>query len=70
MLPLGLEQGAPNTGETPFSETGGAESDALGAQSALIDPELLALVEAWPELPEAIKANILAMVRSHQGLSQ
>jgi hypothetical protein len=28
------------------------------------DPDLVAIVSAWPELPEAIKAGILAMVRT------
>ena len=28
------------------------------------DPELAVLVDAWPELPEAIKVGILAMVRA------
>ena len=28
------------------------------------DPDLAAVVEAWPDLPEAIKAGILAMVKA------
>jgi hypothetical protein len=40
----------------------GAECGALGAQNAHLDPDLAAVVEAWPNLPEAIKAGILAMV--------
>ena len=28
------------------------------------DPDLAAVVAAWPELPEAIKAGILAMVKA------
>ena len=28
------------------------------------DPDLSAVVAAWPELPEAIKASILAMVKA------
>jgi hypothetical protein len=28
------------------------------------DPDLAAIVEAWPGLPEAIKAGILAMVKA------
>ena len=31
------------------------------------DPDLLAVAEAWPELPEAIRAGILAMVRAASG---
>ncbi len=28
------------------------------------DPDLAAVVEAWPELPEAMKAGIVAMVKA------
>ena len=28
------------------------------------DPELAAVVEAWPDLPEALRAGILAMVKA------
>jgi len=31
------------------------------------DPGLAAVVEAWPDLPEAIRAGILAMVRATSG---
>ncbi len=30
----------------------------------ITDPDLAAVVEAWPDLPEAIKAGILAMVKA------
>jgi hypothetical protein len=30
-------------------------------------PDLTSVVEAWPTLPEAIKAGILAMVRASGG---
>ncbi len=31
------------------------------------DPDLAAVVDAWPELPEAIRAGILAMVKAASG---
>jgi hypothetical protein len=34
--------------------------------TVLADPDLAAVVNAWPELPEAIKAGILAMVKAAQ----
>ncbi len=42
----------------------GAESGARDVQDAEIDPRLRAIVDAWPGLPEAIKAGISAMVRA------
>jgi len=30
-------------------------------------PELLPLVEAWPTLPDALRAGILAMVKAANG---
>ncbi len=63
-------------------DLGGAESGAVGDKSGPSDaeddqgsspeasedsPELMAVVEAWPLMPEAVKAGILAMVRAtHQ----
>jgi len=38
---------------------GGATRDCIVA-----DPNLAAVVAAWPELPEAIKAGIVAMVKA------
>jgi len=43
---------------------GGAECGALGAQTGQIDPDLQAIIERWPTLPEPIKAGILAMIRA------
>ncbi len=37
------------------------------APEALDDPDLRALIAAWPTLPEAVRAGIAAMVRSTQG---
>ena len=31
------------------------------------DPDLAAVVEAWPDLPEALKAGIVAMVKAAAG---
>lgn len=42
----------------------GAESGALGAPSDPLGADLAAVVEAWPTLPEAVRASILAMVRA------
>jgi hypothetical protein len=38
-------------------------ADHLPNDTFKTDPDLAAVVEAWPELPEAIKAGILAMIR-------
>ena len=43
---------------------GGAESGAVGAAEARIDADLALVIDAWPTLPEAIKAGILAMVQA------
>lgn len=42
----------------------GAKSGALGAPEAPIDPDLAMIIEAWPTLPESIKAGIVAMIRA------
>lgn len=48
--------------ETP---TGCDDSpNALGGLLGALGPELAAVVEAWPTLPEAVRAGIVAMVRA------
>jgi hypothetical protein len=51
-----------NAGDGEISNQGGAESGALGADSPLIDSDLQVIVTAWPALPEAVRAGILAMI--------
>jgi hypothetical protein len=37
---------------------------APGQRTARTDPDLAAVMAAWPDLPEPIRAGILAMVRA------
>jgi hypothetical protein len=46
---------------------GAAKSGAVFADSSPIDPDLAKIIDAWPNLPEAIRAGILAMVRAAGG---
>ncbi len=48
-------------GKPPLGTTAPAQ------RAAPDDPELAALVDAWPALPEAIRAGILAMVKAAGG---
>jgi hypothetical protein len=51
-------------GNTGGPQQGGAESGALGARETALDPDLAALIKAWPALPATVQANILAVVRA------
>ena len=60
--------------ETPkTSEKQGFPSEAqqlaqqLAQQTILIDPDLRAIIDRWPELPGAVRAGILAMVGTADG---
>ena len=68
MEAAGIELGANSSGKTTNQVTGGAECGAVGApkglQEAPIDSDLAAVIEAWPALPNAIKADILSTIRS------
>ncbi|MFT5423573.1 MAG: hypothetical protein ACI89L_001353 [Phycisphaerales bacterium] len=58
MGPEGLELPPESSGETAIPKLGGAESGALPPP----DPRLARLIESWPDLPEAVRAGIAAMV--------
>jgi hypothetical protein len=42
----------------------GAESGAVGARMALSDPDLMAIVNAWPGLPEAARRQIVDLIQT------
>ncbi|WP_252853656.1 hypothetical protein [Aeoliella straminimaris] len=63
----GLERFPGNEGNSPFSDARGAECGAVDADSAPIAPDLSLVVERWSELPEAVRAGIVAMVRTSTG---
>jgi hypothetical protein len=50
--------------KTALLEQGGAKSGAPTFANLSIAPELAALIDAWPNLPEPIKAGILALVQA------
>ena len=56
----GLRQGAAAVAELLPNDT--CQTPPISAP--LADPDLAAVVDAWPALPEAIKAGILAMVNA------
>lgn len=64
---MGIEPPTDSLPNTTFSPQGGAESGALTLGNLSIDPALAALIDAWPKLPEAIRAGILAMIRAAGG---
>ena len=68
--PVGFEQGGGiGSNDKPLqnrAKSGAAESGALSGNSPQIDAELAKVIEAWPTLPDAIKAAVLALVNSAQ----
>lgn len=60
----GLEPPCEIAGQSDFFRMGDADSDAIRIEQARADRELTALLEAWPALPAAIKAAIVALVRA------
>ena len=57
MEAAGIEPPQENPRKTALLASGGAKCGAL-------TPDLAELIDAWPTLPEAIRAGILAMVRA------
>jgi hypothetical protein len=64
MAGTGFELSQDSSGNSTISDQSGAESGALGAQNGPDYPDLAEVAQAWPSLPEAIKAGILAMIRA------
>jgi hypothetical protein len=64
---MGIEPPATFPENTAVSGQGGAEFGAPATPSPAIDPGLAALIDAWPTLPEPIRAGILAMIRAAGG---
>jgi hypothetical protein len=62
MEPSGLEQAREysTSGDPAASAAPGA---ALGPDFGPIDARLVEVIDAWPALPEAVRADILAKVR-------
>lgn len=58
----GLELSHDSTGNTG----GVAKSGAPVAQFVVSDPDLALIVDAWPNLAEAVKEKIVAVVNSHR----
>jgi hypothetical protein len=62
--PVGLEHAAQTAKESQAALQSGAESGAAGERHAPKDPQLAAIIEAWPALSESTKAGVVAMVRA------
>ena len=60
----GFEPATKTSGKTHIRGKGGAKSGALGAQDAPIDPDLAMVVKRWTSLPEAVKQDVVAIVRA------
>ena len=51
-----------NVEENIHSRDCAAPGAAVGAENGPIDPDLARVIEAWPKLPAAIRAGVLAMI--------
>ena len=51
-----------STGENALSQERAAPGAAAGLEDALIDADLEALIQAWPDLPDTVKDAVRALV--------
>jgi hypothetical protein len=64
MAGTGFEPAQESPGNSPSAIQSDAKSGAFGAEYCPCDADLAVVVEAWPSLPEALRAGILAMIRA------
>lgn len=74
MPPEGLEHHANPAGNTRVPDSGGSKSGNNGGglgppmpPTMPTDPGLAEVIAAWPDLPPAIRAGIVAMVKAAGG---
>ena len=53
-----------NRRKNAHSQEGAAPGAAAVHENAPIDPDLQAVIKRWPDLPDAVKAGIAAMVNA------
>lgn len=63
MPPQGLELFSHAKGKTNIPGLGGATGGAIVDAMEPFDPDLAVVIEQWPGLSEAVKAQIVALVR-------
>jgi len=56
--------------KTHVSDSAGADAGAVETKTAHDDGDLQAIIDAWPTLPDAIRAGILAMVKAAGGSAE
>ena len=59
--------GAINPEENTHSRDSAAPGAAVGAENNPIDADLQAIIQCWPDLSDAVKAGIVAMIRESGG---
>ena len=65
MTPTGLEL-ARQSSSFGGAAVCAANINALGPDSGPNEPELVEVIDAWPSLPEAVRADVLDKVRQAQ----
>ena len=53
-----------NLEENTHFQEGAAGDAAVGAKNTTIDPDLQSIIERWSDLSEAVKDDLLAMVKA------
>jgi hypothetical protein len=58
-----------NIGKTAVPADAGADAGAVETKTTHFPPDLQALIDAWPALPDAIRAGIVALVNAARDAS-
>lgn len=63
----GSELTPPALSKTPISEDVRTDTGTVDAKNGTSDPDLAKIIAAWPELPDAVRSAILAVVANAVG---
>ena len=62
---IGLEQAPLAPPKTPISEIERTPQDTVDVEKTPSNPDLVELIDRWPDLPEHVKVAVMALIKAN-----